>query len=49
MKERILLALGAGSGGLELSTGPSELLGELVQVTLIDKSDHFMFGFSKLT
>ena len=47
MKERILV-LGAGFGGLELSTLLSDSLGESVQVTLIDKSDHFMFGFSKL-
>jgi len=47
MKERILV-LGAGFGGLELSTLLSESAGELVDVTLIDKSDHFMFGFSKL-
>ena len=47
MKERILV-LGAGFGGLELSTLISESLGESAEVTLIDKSDHFMFGFSKL-
>jgi sulfide:quinone oxidoreductase len=47
MKERILV-LGAGFGGLELSTLVSESLGESVEVTLIDKSNHFMFGFSKL-
>ena len=37
MKERILV-LGAGFGGLELSTVLSDSLGESVQVTLIDKS-----------
>ena len=47
MKERILV-LGAGFGGLELSTLLSESLGKSADVTLIDKSDHFMFGFSKL-
>ena len=47
MKERILV-LGAGFGGVELSTLISESLGESVEVTLIDKSDHFIFGFSKL-
>ena len=47
MKARILV-LGAGFGGLELSTLLSESLGESVEVTLIDKNDHFMFGFSKL-
>ena len=43
-----ILVLGAGFGGLELSTRLSEELGDDVQVTLIDKSDAFVFGFSKL-
>src|SRR5271156_2552957 len=47
MKARILV-LGAGFGGLELSTLLSESLGASGEVTLIDKNDHFMFGFSKL-
>jgi|SRR5262245_5024176 len=47
MKKRILI-LGAGFGGLELSTSLSETLGETVEITLIDKSDFFVFGFSKL-
>ncbi len=47
MKAKILI-LGAGFGGLELATLLSESLGDFVDVTLIDKSDHFMFGFSKL-
>jgi sulfide:quinone oxidoreductase len=47
MRPRILV-LGAGFGGLELSTLLSESLGDTVEVTLIDKSDHFIFGFSKL-
>ena len=47
MKTRILI-LGAGFGGLELASLLSEALAEAVDVTLIDKSDHFMFGFSKL-
>lgn len=46
-KPRVLI-LGAGFGGLELSTLLSEGLGERIEVTLIDKSDSFMFGFSKL-
>jgi sulfide:quinone oxidoreductase len=46
-KQRILI-LGAGFGGLELSTCLSEALGNSVDVTLVDKSDSFMFGFSKL-
>lgn len=47
MKTRILV-LGAGFGGLELSTLLSEALGDSIEVTLIDKSDFFVFGFSKL-
>src|SRR5215813_14474972 len=43
-----ILVLGAGFGGLELSTLLSESFGDAVELTLIDKSDHFMFGFSKL-
>ena len=40
--------LGAGFGGLELSTILSAFVGEKAQITLIDKSDSFIFGFSKL-
>ncbi len=47
MKTRILI-LGAGFGGLELSTSLSEALGDSIDVTLIDKSDGFVFGFAKL-
>jgi sulfide:quinone oxidoreductase len=47
MATRVLI-LGAGFGGLELSTLLSEALGDGVEVTLIDKSDSFVFGFSKL-
>jgi sulfide:quinone oxidoreductase len=47
MSERVVV-LGAGFGGLELCTVLSELLGEDADVTLIDKSDAFVFGFSKL-
>jgi sulfide:quinone oxidoreductase len=43
-----VLVLGAGFGGLELSTRLSEALGEEVEVTLIDRADAFVFGFSKL-
>jgi sulfide:quinone oxidoreductase len=43
-----VLILGAGFGGLELSTTLSEALGDEVEVTLIDKGDSFVFGFSKL-
>jgi sulfide:quinone oxidoreductase len=47
MKKRILI-LGAGFGGLELSTMLSEAFGDGIEVTLIDKNDSFYFGFSKL-
>ncbi len=47
MSKRVVI-LGAGFGGLELSTMLSEELGDAVEVTLIDKSDAFVFGFSKL-
>lgn len=47
MKKRILV-LGAGFGGLELGTLLSEAFGDGIEVTLIDKADSFVFGFSKL-
>src|SRR5262245_59506288 len=47
MKKRIVV-LGAGFGGLELCTMLSEAFGDGIEVTLIDKSDSFYFGFSKL-
>ena len=40
--------LGAGFGGLELTTRLSEEFGTDVDVVLIDKSPDFVFGFSKL-
>ncbi len=43
-----VLVLGAGFGGLELTTRLSEELGDDVEVVLIDQSDGFVFGFSKL-
>jgi sulfide:quinone oxidoreductase len=43
MSGRVLI-LGAGFGGLELSTVLSEALGEEAEVTLIDKGDAFWFG-----
>jgi sulfide:quinone oxidoreductase len=46
MKLRVVV-LGAGFGGLELSTILSERIGDRLDLTLIDKSDHFYFGFSK--
>src|SRR5260370_2759560 len=47
MKKRVVV-LGAGFGGLELSTLLSEAFGDDIEVTLIDKGDAFYFGFSKL-
>ena len=43
-----VVILGAGFGGLELSTILSDELGEDADVTLIDKGDAFVFGYSKL-
>jgi sulfide:quinone oxidoreductase len=43
-----VVVLGAGFGGLELTTRLSEEFGADVDVVLIDKSDEFVFGFSKL-
>lgn len=47
MKDRVVI-LGAGFGWLELATSLSEKLNDDIDVTLIDKSDSFVFGFSKL-
>ena len=43
-----ILILGAGFGGLELATSLSDELGDEHEVTLIDKGEGFVFGFSKL-
>jgi len=43
-----VLVLGAGFGGLELTTRLSEEFGDDVDVVLIDQADAFVFGFSKL-
>jgi len=43
-----VLILGAGFGGLELATMLSEGLGEDAEVVIIDRSDAFVFGYSKL-
>ena len=43
-----VVILGAGFGGLELSTRLSEAFGDDADVTLIDRTDAFVFGFSKL-
>jgi sulfide:quinone oxidoreductase len=47
MKLRVIV-LGAGFGGLELSSILSETVGSDLDLTLIDKNDTFYFGFSKL-
>lgn len=47
MKLRVTV-LGAGFGGLELSTILSETIGDRLDLTLIDQHDSFYFGFSKL-
>jgi len=43
-----VVILGAGFAGLELSSRLSAELADQVDVTLIDQSDSFLFGFSKL-
>ncbi len=43
-----VLVLGAGLGGLELTTRLSDELGDDADIVLIDKADGFVFGFSKL-
>ena len=47
MKKHVLI-LGAGFGGLELATRLSETLADAVRVTLLDRDDSFVFGYSKL-
>ena len=47
MKLKVVV-LGAGFGGLELTTILSEAFSERLELTLIDKSDSFIFGFSKI-
>ena len=43
-----MIVLGAGFGGLELATVLSDELGENLDLTLIDKGDAFVFGYTKL-
>jgi sulfide:quinone oxidoreductase len=47
MKMRVVV-LGAGFGGLELTSILSDALRDSIDVTLIEKNDSFFFGFSKL-
>jgi sulfide:quinone oxidoreductase len=42
-----VVILGAGFGGLELSTRLSAAFGDGIKITLIDKNEAFIFGFSK--
>lgn len=46
MSTRIVIC-GAGFGGLELTARLSAAFGQGVDITLIDKNDAFVFGFSK--
>ena len=48
MSDARILVLGAGFGGLELTSRLSEQFGDGIEVTLIDQSDAFVLGFSKL-
>jgi sulfide:quinone oxidoreductase len=43
-----VVVLGAGFGGLELTTKLSEEFGDAADIVLIDREDGFVFGFSKL-
>ena len=47
MTTRVLI-LGAGFGGLELASRLSAEMADQVAVTVIDRNDSFIFGFSKL-
>ena len=43
-----VVVLGAGFGGLELTTRLADAFGDETDVVLIDQSDSFVFGFAKL-
>lgn len=43
-----IVVLGAGFGGLELTTKLADEFGESVDIVLIDQAEGFVFGFSKL-
>jgi sulfide:quinone oxidoreductase len=43
-----VVVLGAGFGGLELTSLLSEALGDGIDIVLVDKAASFVFGFSKL-
>jgi sulfide:quinone oxidoreductase len=43
-----VVVLGAGFGGLEITSILSEKMGDRLDLTLIDKNDFFFFGYAKL-
>jgi sulfide:quinone oxidoreductase len=43
-----VVVLGAGFGGLELTTRLSDEFGSDIEIVLIDRTEDFVFGFSKL-
>jgi NADH dehydrogenase FAD-containing subunit len=43
-----VVVLGAGFGGLEVTSAVSEALADDADVVLADRADGFVFGFSKL-
>ena len=47
MKPRVVV-LGAGFGGLEVTTILSSAFGDDIEVVLLDRSDSFVFGYNKL-
>jgi len=47
LKKKVVV-LGAGFGGLELTSLLSDAAGDRIDLTLIDRSEDFVFGFSKL-
>ncbi|MFB9841467.1 NAD(P)/FAD-dependent oxidoreductase [Mucilaginibacter ginsenosidivorans] len=48
MKKLPVVVLGAGFGGLELTSILSDTMGNDLDLTLVDQNDTFFFGFSKL-
>ena len=48
MAKLSVLVLGAGFGGLEVAARLSDAAADQVDVTVIDQSDSFVFGYSKL-
>jgi len=47
LKTRVVV-LGAGFGGLELTTLLSDGMGDAIDVVLVDRAESFVFGYSKL-